>query len=60
MGQNTWPPTSECTDLDGDSNISAAVGGTDCDDSNVDVFQGAPELCDGLDNDCNGTVDEGC
>lgn len=29
----------------------------DCDDGNTTVFPGAPELCDGLDNDCNGIDD---
>ncbi len=26
---------------------------TDCDDTRDDVYPGAPEVCDGLDNDCN-------
>jgi hypothetical protein len=32
---------------------------TDCDDTEATVFPGAPELCDGLDNNCNLFTDEG-
>ena len=31
---------------------------TDCDDLRITVFPGAPEVCDGRDNDCDGFFDE--
>ena len=30
----------------------------DCDDTNELIFPGAPEVCDGVDNDCNGEIDD--
>jgi len=45
-------------DADGDGYDDAALGGTDCDDSDASVNPGASELCDGLDNDCDGSIDE--
>jgi large repetitive protein len=33
--------------------------GEDCDDSNADVSPVAQEVCDGIDNDCEGSIDEG-
>ncbi len=32
---------------------------SDCDDTNPAIKPGATEVCDGLDNDCDGLVDEG-
>jgi hypothetical protein len=39
----------ECYELDGE---------WDCDDTTAAVYPGADEICDGLDNDCNGDIDE--
>ncbi|HAN32363.1 MAG TPA: hypothetical protein DCQ06_12280, partial [Myxococcales bacterium] len=39
---------------------SCPKGGGDCDDGNKSVYPGAPELCDGKDNNCKSGVDEGC
>ncbi len=35
------------------------VDDTDCDDGNATVNPEAPEICDGLDNNCNNLIDEG-
>lgn len=45
-----------CLDVDGDTVCAA----DDCDDSRDDVFAGAKEICDGVDNNCDGTTDEDC
>jgi len=42
-------------DLDQDGFYSYA----DCDDNDSTIYPGAPELCDGKDNDCNNEIDEG-
>lgn len=45
-----------CPDIDGDGyNLMA-----DLDDSNPDIHPGAKEICDRIDNNGNGEVDEGC
>jgi hypothetical protein len=44
-------------DGDGDGINTGELGGEDCDDENPEVGPGATEICDGIDNDCDGRVD---
>lgn len=44
----------QCADADADGVVAAR----DCDDHNAKVHPGAIELCDGVDNNCDGLVDE--
>ncbi len=45
-------------DTDGDGYDDVLYGGTDCDDAESSVNPGAIESCDGIDDDCDGDVDE--
>ncbi|HMV70061.1 MAG TPA: putative metal-binding motif-containing protein, partial [Myxococcota bacterium] len=45
----------------GDADLDLHAAGDDCDDTDPHIYVGAPEPCDSVDNDCDGTVDEdGC
>lgn len=59
VGTGTVSGPVACVDADNDGYPSACDGATDCNDSSNLVYPGAAELCDGLDNNCNGDKDEG-
>jgi hypothetical protein len=55
---------SGCIDNDGDGyGVGTGCLGPDCDDdpaTGMYANPGMPEICDGFDNNCNGSTDEGC
>ncbi|MEM9069651.1 MAG: putative metal-binding motif-containing protein, partial [Myxococcota bacterium] len=68
VDEDCEPRTFGFLDVDGDGEADAACCnmdgatqrcGTDCDDIRADVNTTSVEACDGRDNDCDGTVDEG-
>ncbi len=52
--------TNRLIDVDKDGYAPTTLGacGSDCDDTDKTVYAGAEELCDGVDNNCNGDTDE--
>lgn len=50
----------KCWDMDEDGFEDYRCGGDDCEDEDPYISPGADEICDGLDNNCNGSVDEWC
>ena len=50
----------ECIDADGDSFGDGCPAGPDCNDDDRDINPGAAEVCDGVDQNCDDEIDNGC
>ena len=60
VGVDAPPPdVPGCVDLDGDRHPAISCGGDDCDDADAMRHPGVLERCQGVDDDCDGDVDEG-
>lgn len=56
---NTFACSNTCHDIDDDGFADATCGGSDCNDSLSTINPDATEICDNVDNNCNGRLDEG-
>jgi hypothetical protein len=46
-----------CADGDGDGYRNSFCGGNDCDDTDPFINPGMADICDGIDNNCDGLID---
>ncbi|CAN5459574.1 hypothetical protein BH10BAC3_BH10BAC3_29780 [soil metagenome] len=61
-GDNYYDPAGTITACasPGAAYKTAGLLGVDCNDNDATILPGAAEICDGKDNNCNGTIDENC
>lgn len=64
-GRSTWYLDADADGWGSTSTVDACVApdgytasSGDCDDTQPAIYPGATEVCDGLDNDCDGTIDD--
>jgi hypothetical protein len=55
----TTTVANSCIDNDGDGYGMYCAAGDDCNDNNFAVHPGAAETCNGIDDDCDGVIDNG-
>ena len=57
-GDGYGDPAISTTTVDGTVPFGYAPNGFDCNDANASIHPGAPETCNGVDDNCNGMIDE--
>jgi hypothetical protein len=57
-GQHLWTATPWASYLSCEAQEGFVGNNTDCDDHYGSAYPGAPEICDNMDNDCDGGMDE--
>jgi len=59
-GDGDGDATSDCDDPDGDGyGVGTTCLGDDCNEDDANIYVGAPERCNGVDDDCDDATDEG-
>ena len=55
----TGTGVTQCASPGAGYKMSGLLGGSDCNDNNVSIHPGATEICNSVDDDCDGQIDEG-
>ena len=55
----TGSGVTQCASPGAGYKMSGLLGGSDCNDNSANIYPGAVEICNNIDDDCDGQIDEG-